>query len=98
MLALSAADAVSVFIRSTLSPLVVVDALRGRVLAVEAVFIGASNQLGAFESGVVGQWLGASTAIVAGGVGTLFVVVLGTVAFPALWRVNRFEDLQPSAA
>jgi MFS family permease len=97
MLALSAADAVSVFIRSTLSPLVVVDSLRGRVLAVEAVFIGASNQLGAFESGVVGQWLGAAPAIIAGGIGTIVVVAVGTRAFTALWQVDRFEDLTPTA-
>ena len=56
--ALSGADSVSVFIRSTLVPLVTPDDKRGRVLAVEAVFIGASNELGAFESGVVGQLLG----------------------------------------
>ena len=68
---LSGADAVSVFIRSTLVPLVTPQDKRGRVLAVEAVFIGASNELGAFESGVVGQLLGPATAIVLGGVATL---------------------------
>jgi MFS family permease len=96
MVVLSAADAVSVFIRSTLSPLVVADAWRGRVLAVEAVFIGASNELGAFESGVVGQWLGAPLAIVAGGLCTIAIVGAGVGVFPSLRRVDRFEDLRPS--
>ena len=64
LLVLSGADAVSVFIRSTLVPLITPADKRGRVLAVEAVFIGASNELGAFESGVVGQLLGPAAAIV----------------------------------
>ncbi len=93
VLVLSGADAVSVYIRSTLTPLVVPDELRGRVLAVEAVFIGASNELGAFESGVVGQWLGAPLAIVVGGIGTLVVVGVGSVVFPSLRQVDRFSDL-----
>ena len=59
----------SVFIRSTLVPLVTPADKRGRVLAVESVFIGASNELGAFESGVVGQLLGPAAAVVLGGVG-----------------------------
>jgi MFS family permease len=96
MVVLSGADAVSVFIRSTLTPLVVPDALRGRVLAVEAVFIGASNELGAFESGVVGQWLGAPLAIVLGGIGTLVVVGVGSVVFPSLRRIDRFAELKPA--
>jgi hypothetical protein len=98
MLVLSGADAVSVFIRSTLSPLVVPDVLRGRVLAVEAVFIGASNELGAFESGVVGQWLGAPLAVALGGACTLLVVAVGLATFPSLRGVDRFDDLAPTAA
>jgi len=90
LLALSAADAVSVFIRTTLLPLVTPDAIRGRVLAVEAVFIGASNELGAFESGVAGELLGAPGAIVFGGIATLVVVALWWVLFPALRDVDRF--------
>ncbi len=68
---LSGADAVSVFIRGTLVPLVTPPDKRGRVLAVETVFIGASNELGAFESGVAGQLLGPAAAIVIGGAVTL---------------------------
>jgi len=89
---LSGADAVSVFIRSTLVPLVTPADKRGRVLAVEAVFIGASNELGAFESGVVGQLLGPATAIVLGGVGTLAIAALWWGLFPALRDVDGFPS------
>ena len=71
MLVLAGADAISVFIRATLVPLVTPIDKRGRVLAVESVFIGASNELGAFESGVAGQILGAPGAVVLGGAATL---------------------------
>jgi MFS family permease len=94
LLVLSGADAVSVFIRATLVPLVTPADKRGRVLAVEAVFIGASNELGAFESGVAGQLLGPAAAVVLGGVGTLAVAGLWFVWFPALRDVDRF----PAAA
>jgi MFS family permease len=90
LLVLSGADAVSVFIRSTLVPLVTPADKRGRVLAVEAVFIGASNELGAFESGVVGQVLGPASAVVLGGVATLAVAALWWGLFPDLRRVDRF--------
>lgn len=90
LVALSGADSISVFIRSTLVPLVTPRDKRGRVLAVEAVFIGASNELGAFESGVVGQLLGASAAVVLGGVATLAVAALWWSVFPALRNVDRF--------
>jgi MFS family permease len=88
--ALSAADAVSMFIRSTLVPLATPPAMRGRVLAVENVFIGASNELGGFESGVMGQLLGTSGSIVLGGVGTLVVALTWAVIFAPLRRVDRF--------
>ena len=94
LLVLAAADMVSVIVRSTLVPLVTPDAKRGRVLAVESVFIGASNELGAFESGQVAQWLGVPTAIVGGGAATILVVGLWAVLFPSLRQVDRFEDLE----
>lgn len=90
---LSAADAVSVFVRVSIVPLVTPNEVRGRVFAVENVFIGASNELGAFESGVAGQLLGLSGAVVLGGVATLAVVGIWCVLFPALRQVDRFEDL-----
>jgi hypothetical protein len=92
MAVLSGADAVSVFIRSTLVPLVTPRRQRGRVLAVESVFIGASNELGAFESGVAGQFLGAAGAIVLGGAATLAVAGTYWVAFPSLRKVDRFPE------
>jgi MFS family permease len=96
MLVLSAADAVSVFIRSTIVPLVAPPEARGRVLAVEGVFVGASNELGAVESGVVGALLGSAAAVGLGGVGTLAVVAVWMRAFPALRRIDRFSELSPA--
>ena len=95
MLLLSAVDSVSVFIRGTLVPLVTPSAARGRVMAVEGVFLGASNELGAFESGVAGQLLGTGPAVVLGGVATLGVVAVWTIFFPALARVDRFPERPP---
>ncbi len=87
---LSGADAVSVFIRATLVPLVTPREKRGRVLAVENVFIGASNELGAFESGVAGAVIGSSAAIALGGAATVAVAAGWWVFFPALREVDRF--------
>ncbi|MBU3700665.1 MAG: MFS transporter [Acidimicrobiia bacterium] len=95
MFGLSAADSVSVFVRSTLVPLVTPSSARGRVMAVEGVFIGASNELGAFESGVAGQVLGTGTAVVLGGVATLAIVGGWILMFPVLWRFDRFPDRPP---
>jgi hypothetical protein len=89
---LAAADSVSVFIRATLVPLATPDHMRGRVSAVENVFIGASNELGAFESGVAAAVLGVGPAVVLGGVATMAVVGLWNVWFPALRRVDTFDD------
>jgi MFS family permease len=93
LVVLSAADAISVFIRGTLVPLVTPVLMRGRVLAFEMVFIGASNELGAFESGVAGQLLGPAAAIVLGGVGTLVIAIAWAGLFPALRHVDRFPGL-----
>ena len=90
MVVLSGADAVSVFIRATLVPLVTPDDKRGRVMAVENVFIGGSNELGAFESGVAGQALGPSAAIVLGGVASLAIAGGWWFLFPDLRRIDRF--------
>ena len=98
MAVLSGADAVSVFIRATLVPLATPEDTRGRVLAVENVFIGASNELGAFESGVAGQALGTSGAVILGGVGTLAIAGAWWIWFPALRDVDRFEDAVAAGA
>ncbi len=92
MAALSGADAISVFIRATLVPLATPDDKRGRVSAVENVFIGASNELGAFESGVAGQLLGTAGAVSLGGIATLLVAVSWWRWFPALRDVDAFPD------
>lgn len=89
-----AADMVSVFIRSSLVPLVTPDDKRGRVSAVENVFIGASNELGAFESGAVSSIAGTPATVIGGGIATIAVAGLWWVAFPSLKNVDRFEDLE----
>jgi MFS family permease len=92
MLALAAsgaADMVSVVIRQSLVQLATPDAMRGRVSAVNSVFIGASNQLGEFESGASAAWLGPVASVVWGGVGTIVVVAIWTRLFPALARHDR---------
>ena len=89
----AAADMVSVFIRTTIVPLATPDSVRGRVLAVEAVFIGASNELGAFESGITAQWFGLRPAIIFAGISTLVVVALFAVFVPDLRKLDRFEDI-----
>jgi MFS family permease len=87
---LGAGDMVSVFIRHLLVQLETPDAIRGRVSAVNSMFIGASNELGEFESGVVARWLGAVPAVVIGGIATLAVVAAYVRWFPELRRMDRF--------
>jgi hypothetical protein len=92
VLALSgAADMVSVYIRHSLVQLRTPDVMRGRVAAVNMIFIGASNELGEFESGVVAQWLGTVPAVVAGGIATCIVVLLWAAWFPALRQIDRLD-------
>ena len=67
------------------------DAMRGRVSAVNSIFIGASNQLGEFESGLTAAWFGLVPSIVIGGVGTLLVTVLWMRLFPSLARAQTLE-------
>lgn len=86
-----AADMVSVFVRQSLVQLRTPDEMRGRVAAVNQVFVGASNEFGEFESGLTSAWLGVVPAVVAGGVGTLLVVGLWTFLFPALRDVDRLD-------
>jgi MFS family permease len=93
LVVLAGADSVSVFIRATLVPLATPDHMRGRVMAVENVFIGASNELGAFESGVAGALLGVGPAVTLGGVLTLGVVGTWWFVFPPLRDIDRFEDV-----
>jgi MFS family permease len=100
LVAMGAADMVSVYIRHLLVQLETPDAIRGRVSAVNSVFIGASNELGEFESGVTAAWWGVVPAVVVGGVATLVVGGLWTRLFPVLWHLDRFPGAasQPSDA
>jgi hypothetical protein len=88
---LGGADMLSVYVRQTLVQLVTPDAMRGRVAAVSSVFIGASNELGEFESGVVARFLGPVGAAIFGGVGALIVTGLWAKLFPALRKADRLE-------
>jgi MFS family permease len=93
-----ASDMVSVVMRSTLVQLATPDEMRGRVSAVNLLFIGTSNEFGQFESGVTAQWWGAVPAVVVGGVGTLLVVGLWSIIFPALRRVDELTPESLRAA
>ena len=95
LLVMGAADSVSVFVRSNLVPLATPEEMRGRVLAVEYVFIGGSSELGAFKSGVAAALLGVAGAVVFGGVGTLAVVAIWWSAFPELRTIDRFAEVRP---
>ncbi len=88
-------DMFSVNIRSTTVALATPDGLRGRVLAVENVFISASNELGAFESGAAAALLGPVAAVVAGGLITIALAGVWRWLFPALAAVDRLEELVP---
>jgi hypothetical protein len=90
-------DMVSVVLRQTILPLTTPDELRGRVNAVEMVFISASNELGAFESGLAAALVGAVPAVVIGGVLTVAIAVGWNRFFPALARVDRLDELRPAA-
>jgi MFS family permease len=88
-------DMISVNIRSTTVGLITPDELRGRVSAVEMVFISASNELGAFESGAVAALVGTVTSVVAGGIATIALALSWTRLFPSLARLGRLEDIRP---
>jgi MFS family permease len=92
---MGAGDMVSVYIRHVLVQLETPDGIRGRVSAVNAVFIGASNELGEFESGVTAAWFGTVPAVVIGGVATLVVAWAWARWFPVLWRMDRFPEPPP---
>jgi MFS family permease len=92
---LGAADMVSVFIRSSLIQIATPDAMRGRVSAVNMLFIGASNELGEFESGLTASWWGTVPAVIVGGLGTLLVVAIWMWGFPPLRKVDRLTEVAP---
>lgn len=87
-----AADMISVIVRSSMLQLATPQDMRGRVSAVNALFIGASNEFGSFESGVTAQWWGAVPAVIIGGMGAMAVTGLWTILFPSIRRVNRLTE------
>lgn len=87
---LGASDMISVYIRHLLVQMETPDAIRGRVSAVNAVFIGASNELGEFESGLTAAWFGLVPAVVVGGLATVVVTGFWMWRFPVLRRMDRF--------
>lgn len=91
LMLIGACDMVSVIVRHTLVQVATPDEMRGRVSAVNSVFIGASNEVGQFESGVTAAWLGAVPAVVLGGIGTVAVVALWASLFPDLRRVDQLQ-------
>ena len=97
LLLMGAGDMISVYVRHLLVQYETPDAIRGRVSAVNSVFIGASNELGEFESGVTAGWFGLTRAVVFGGAATLAVTGLWSVLFPVLSRMDRFPHAEREA-
>jgi len=95
--ALGASDVISVVVRSSLVQLRTPDGMLGRVSAVNALFIGSSNQLGEFESGLTAGWWGAQPAVLVGGVATIAVALLWMRLFPALRKVQSLEHEEVSS-
>jgi len=92
---LGAADMVSVYVRRTMVQLATPDAMRGRVSAVDRLFVGASNELGGFESGVTAQWFGTVPAVVIGGAASIAIVAAWCWLFPEIQRVDDLQSLAP---
>jgi MFS family permease len=98
LMTIGIADQVSVVIRMTLVQSATPEEMRGRVAAVNSLFIGTSNQLGAFESGVTADWFGAVGSVLLGGVVTLASTALWAWWFPSLRRVGRPDEAAPAEA
>jgi hypothetical protein len=94
---IGASDTVSVVVRSTMIQMGTPDEVRGRVSAVTMVFVGASNEVGQFESGLTAQWFGPVPAVVLGGIGTMLIVGAWAWLFPALRRMDVMVS-QPAAS
>src|SRR5271169_618843 len=94
LLLLGASDMISVIIRATLTQLATPDEMRGRVTAVDMIFIGTSNEFGQFESGVTAQWFGTVPAVVLGGIGTLVVIAVWAWLFPELRHAGELTKIR----
>ena len=93
LLLTGALDNISVVVRQTLAQLLTPDQMRGRVSAVNAVFIASSNELGAFESGVAAQLFGTVGSVVGGGIGTVLVVLGVAVIWPKVTRLGSLQEV-----
>ena len=91
---LGGSDAVSVVIRFSLVQIETPDAMRGRVGAINYLFVGTSNTLGEFESGLLAAWLGAVPSVLIGGIGSLLVAGIWMILFPSLRRIDRIEPAE----
>src|SRR5580692_2973220 len=89
LMLVGASDMISVVIRSSMLQLATPASMRGRVSAVNSLFVGASNELGEFESGVTAQWWGATRAVVVGGLGALVITGIWSVLFPSIRSIDR---------
>jgi hypothetical protein len=88
-------DNVSVLVRHTLVQVLTPDEMRGRVSAVNNIFVGSSNELGGFESGLTARLFGARTSVVGGGIGTLLVVAIVAAVWPQVRRFGSLVDAKP---
>lgn len=98
LMLVGASDMVSVVVRGTLVQIATPDSVRGRVNAVDMIFIGASNEFGEFESGVTAHWFGTVAAVILGGVGTVVVVALWAWIFPDLRKADKLTPVQEEPA
>ena len=89
--ALGASDAVSIVIRFSLVQIETPDAMRGRVSAINYLFVSSSNTLGEFESGTIAAWLGAVPSVLIGGIGSLLAALIWMFLFPDLRKIDRYE-------
>ena len=94
LLIVGATDMVSVVIRGTLVQIATPDEMRGRVNAVDMIFIGASNELGEFESGLTAHWFGTVPAVILGGVGAIVVTAIWAWQFPELRKAEQLTTIQ----
>ena len=94
---LGASDAVSVVIRFSLVQIETPDDKRGRVSAMNSLFVGSSNTLGEFESGTIAAWLGPIASVLIGGIGSLLIAGVWMLIFPTLRRIDRFEPADAKA-
>jgi MFS family permease len=93
---IGALDNISVVIRHSLVPLLTPDRMRGRVLAVNQIFVGSSNELGGLESGLTAKWFGPVASVVFGGIMSIVVVITVAVAFPQVRKLRSLNDVKPA--